>query len=115
MRVACLWPSKRRYGYNAAAHAEIGLPCGGVRLPGGLRFITIKELEMTMKRLMRILLPGWEGFTCAQRAACVDFGVSACVFFLLCCSESFALTVLGLVNVVRSYLRLSGSGVEIDE
>lgn len=68
-----------------------------------------------MKRLMSILFPGWEGFTGNQRSACVDFGLSVSVFLLLCCSESFLLTLLGLANVVRSYFRLVGNGVEIDE
>ena len=67
-----------------------------------------------MKRLMCILFPGWDRFTRAQRAACVDFGVSVSVLLLLCCSESVLLALLGLANAVRSYVRLVGNGVEIE-
>ena len=64
---------------------------------------------------MCILFPGWEGFTVAQRAACVDFGVSVSLLLLLCCSESVLLALLGVVNGVRSYVRLVRNRVEIEE
>lgn len=68
-----------------------------------------------MKRLMCILFPGWERYTRAQRAACVDFGVSVSVLLLLCCSESVVLALFGLANLVRSYVRLEGNNIEMEE
>lgn len=68
-----------------------------------------------MKRLMCIMFPGWERFTGAQRASCIDFGLSVSLLLLLCCSESVLLALLGVANGVRSYVRLLSNGVEIDE
>ena len=68
-----------------------------------------------MKRLFRILLPGWERFMRAQRAACVDFGISVSLLLLFCCSKSVLLCIFALLNCVRSYFRLVDNSVDIEE
>ena len=79
------------------------------------REMKIIKLEMDMKRFLEFWLPGWERFTGVQRAACVDFGLSVSVLLLACCSESIFLSLLAGANLVRSYVRLTKSGVEIEE
>ena len=68
-----------------------------------------------MKKLFGILVPGWDRMSRVQRLSCVDFGVSFVAALLLCCSESVFLTLLGVANLVRSYVWMLDSGVEIDD
>lgn len=68
--------------------------------------------------LMRILyfwLPGWEHWSGAQRAACVDFGLSFSAAMVFGCADSMLLCLLGAINLLRSWHRLKKSGVKIDE
>ncbi len=70
---------------------------------------------MAMKRIMSLLVPGWERFTGSQRAACIDFGLSVSVLLLMCCSDSVLLALLSLGNAVRSYFRLVRNHIDVEE
>ncbi len=66
-------------------------------------------------RILYFWLPGWERWSGAQRAACVDFGLSLSAAAVCGCADSMLLCLLGGLNLLRSWRRLKKSGVEIEE
>ena len=75
----------------------------------------LPNMKNVLMRILYFWLPGWEHWSGAQRAACVDFGLSFSAAMVFGCADSMLLCLLGAINLLRSWHRLKKSGVKIDE